>query len=389
MRMLAAYLVLIVASGLAQVAAAQTVDASLHDRARLSTVYLRATGRTITGVPLENVATGFFVNDRGNILTVNHLLAGLGDVDPESIKIEGRVGSKNSNALTASIYDAKPNRDLLLLDVDDTDAGAALCVNPDFRPQRLARTLFTVGFPKVLPIVFGEGKIISSGGPNGSWITNIAFEGGQSGSPIYDEHGTVIGLAKGQLSDNDQPVPGLYVVLPIGDAEGLVPSWKREADCAERVAFPPTSEPSADEVNFCVLAVLADTAESWVVTGGARAEGSGSSFSPKSDERNVCYSAPPNFRIQGQVEKIDRGNNAGRGSISQLEYITDGDTTRKACVTVKAWGADGPFGAGGWQNVELTGKIVEVLSPSRRSELETVCRRKITSAISNVSSQQQ
>ncbi len=57
--------------------------------ARLSTVYLRATGRTTTGVPHETVATGFFVNERGNILTVNHLVTDLGDVDPEVHKNRG------------------------------------------------------------------------------------------------------------------------------------------------------------------------------------------------------------------------------------------------------------------------------------------------------------
>lgn len=136
-----------------------------------------------------------------------------------------------------------------------------------------------IGFPRVLPIIFEEGKIISNGGPNGSWITNIAFEGGQSGSPVYDEKGSVIGLAKGQLKDNDVAIPGLYVVLPIGDAQGLVPSWKRSSECETPGSTPTVSAPSPDVVAACVLASLHEAVEGWVVTGGARAEGSGPSVS--------------------------------------------------------------------------------------------------------------
>ncbi|TAW00048.1 serine protease [Rhizobium ruizarguesonis] len=382
MRTLAALLLILISSGATDVALAQNADTGLNDRVRLSTVYLKASGRTTTGVPRENVATGFFINDRGNILTVNHLISDLGDVDPESIKIEARVGSKNANMLTATIYDARPNRDLLLLDVDDTDAGPALCVNPNFAPQKLGNVLYTVGFPKVLPILIEEGKIISNGGPNGSWITNMAFAGGQSGSPVYDANGIVIGLAKGQLSSEGQPVPGLYVILPIGDAGGLVPSWRREAECTVSNRSQTVAGPLEDEIKLCVAASLQDTVEKWVVTGGARAEGSGPSLEPQHDKRDVCYPSPPNFAILGPVEKVDRGNNGGRGSISEVEYITTGDRPTKACVTVAAWGSPGPFGAGGWQNVELSGKIIEVPTDVYRAELEARCRTSISAAIS-------
>jgi len=233
-----------------------------------------------------------------------------------------------------------------------------------------------------LPILIEEGKIISNAGPNGSWITGMPFEGGQSGSPVYDGKGVVIGLAKGQMSSEGQPVPGLYVILPIGDALGLVPSWMREAECAASSAAQPVVGPSQDEINLCVTASLQKTIESWVVTGGARAEGSGPGFVARRDEKDICYTAPPNFAIVGQAEKADRGNNAGRGSISDIKYVTSGDITTQACVRVSAWGSDGPFGAGGWQNVELSGKIIEVPTVARRAELEAQCRTNISAAIS-------
>ncbi|WP_028747117.1 hypothetical protein [Rhizobium mesoamericanum] len=146
-------------------------------------------------------------------------------------------------------------------------------------------------------------------------------------------------------------------------------------------------ELTEDGVAACVKASLGQTIDEWVVTGGARAEGSGPSCEKKTAERDVCYSTPPSYAIHGKVEVTDKGNNAGRGSISKTLYSPQGGKPTKACVRVSAWGADGPFGAGGWQNVELAGKMIEVPTSERKSSLEAVCRNSIRSAGSNISIQ--
>ena len=88
---------------------------------RPSLVYLKATAKgaseTETGVTKETNATGFVVSDDGLILTVYHLISKLGDVVPETVEIEARIGEKNANLRRATIVDVSINTDLLLLKI--------------------------------------------------------------------------------------------------------------------------------------------------------------------------------------------------------------------------------------------------------------------------------
>jgi hypothetical protein len=378
----------LLAGGLLPSAAQDASDAVVFDRLRDSLVFLAAEGETETGVPMRSTATGFFVGNGGRILTVYHLVAKLGNVRPDTIRIEARKRTKSAPPIPADIVDADNIRDLLVLDIEDGEAGRAACVDLTSGTPGLGARILSSGFPEVLPYIAASGTIISPDGPNGTWVTDIPFHAGQSGSPIFRQDARVVGLAKGQMQALDStPIPGLYIALPISDASDVVSTWALPADCDFEAAAQPTGPPPAipNEAALVRACVTEQTKsmprEPWTVSGGARAEGPGLNGGTVRDRRDVCYAAPPGYVIEGPVRVRDLGNNGGRGAISSVAYEGQLDAgAARACVTVEAWSENGLFTAGGWQNAELSGVLRKLATDEEIQQIEQACEQSIRQA---------
>ncbi len=208
-----------------------------------SLVHLRVEAVNSVGVPLEGQGTGFIVSEDGQVLTVNHLLLGLGPYVPETLKITGRVGQRGEPFdVKAAVINALPTLDLLLL---------KLSIGPNpYKPVKLGSTrsvdvltnIGTSGFPLNQPGIWVDtGKVQSREGLGGSlWGTSMSFNAGQSGSPVYLENGAVIGVVKGQLSGSNinyfVPIDfadTLLIPLRLGELEKRISEIPREC----RVCF--------------------------------------------------------------------------------------------------------------------------------------------------------
>jgi hypothetical protein len=221
------HLALLLALALAMLSAAPGLaHGDPHPAMRKSLVYLKASGITggsgaTVGQPVEQEATGFFVSDDGLILTTYHLLGDLGDVDGQTVTIAAHVGSKTGQPAfdNATIMNAAPLLDLLLLKVDpgiDTivpvKLGTAESLSTD-------DDIYTSGFRETSPYHTDRGHLTSRTGPRGHlWTVSTRFESGQSGSPIYNAEGRVIGIAKG----NDGKAPDQNYMVPIQFADPLL-----------------------------------------------------------------------------------------------------------------------------------------------------------------------
>jgi S1-C subfamily serine protease len=178
---------------------AQQLDPSVLNKVKAATVYFQVTlsdNRVVQG-------SGFFADEPGLIITNAHVLQML---DPESrkpAKIEVTVnsGTEKSRTLAAKVVGVDRGSDLALVRVEDRDPPPALSFGTT---QGLSETqsLLVFGFP------FGKqlGKEItvskssvSSLRKTGASITSIQLDGGlnpgNSGGPVVDSAGNVIGVA--------------------------------------------------------------------------------------------------------------------------------------------------------------------------------------------------
>jgi hypothetical protein len=117
--------------------------------------------------------------------------------------------------------------DLILLDVADAQAGDFLCIQTGFQ-QRLT-PVSTVGFSADtgFSLTAGAGIITDPDGPGQTFLINVSIANGQSGSPIVNDAGMAIGVAKGTLDPT-----GETVVIFIALATFLATETHGEADCA-------------------------------------------------------------------------------------------------------------------------------------------------------------
>lgn len=193
---------------------------SFHDAIRPSLVHLHARGQAQSGpnmsTEVDSYATGFLVSSDGLIVTVYHLISELGDVAPETVTIDARIAEKSANPRRAAIVDASINIDLMLLKIPpslepyaNVKLGSALD-HDDEKP------IYTSGFPRAMPYRKQPGIIEGRWGLGGYlWATSFDFKEGQSGSPIYNRDGYVLGLVKG-VAD------GVGYIIPISFADSLL-----------------------------------------------------------------------------------------------------------------------------------------------------------------------
>jgi putative serine protease PepD len=185
-----------------EVSATSTPAATqVYDEASKGVVAIKA--RTASG---EDEGTGIVLNDNGLILTNDHVVAGA-----TSISIE--AGGSSALTRSATLVGEEANEDLALIRVEPNGLG--------LQPLRLAGSskvqvgdaVYAIGNPYGLEgtltrgIVSALGREISA--PDGAKIsgviqTDAALNPGNSGGPLLDERGQVIGINSQIASDAAQ-----------------------------------------------------------------------------------------------------------------------------------------------------------------------------------------
>jgi putative serine protease PepD len=151
----------------------------------------------------EDSGTGIVLNEKGLILTNDHVIK-------EATSLTVSPGASPGQTRTASIVGEEANDDLALIHVDPSGLGLKPLQFGDSSTVQVGEAVYAIGNPYGLDetltrgIVSALGRSISA--PDGATITgaiqtDAALNPGNSGGPLLNERGEVIGVNSQIASD--------------------------------------------------------------------------------------------------------------------------------------------------------------------------------------------
>jgi putative serine protease PepD len=160
----------------------------------------------------EDEGTGIVLNDKGLILTNDHVVAG-------ATALEIEVGSGSSKITReGKLLGEEANSDLALIQVDPSGLGLNPLKLDDASSLAVGDQVYAIGNPYGLEETFTRGIVSALGreiqAPDGGKITgaiqtDAALNPGNSGGPLIDSAGEVVGvnsqIASDQASSGGQP----------------------------------------------------------------------------------------------------------------------------------------------------------------------------------------
>lgn len=166
---------------------------------------LREVDRKMTKVPanamLKSGGTGFLIDNKGYLITNAHVVKG-----SNSVLVQNNKGDQ----FRTRIAYIDENTDLAVLKIEDAD----FKVNntPPYTITRsqsdLGESLFTLGYPRD-EIVYNEGYMSAKTGYNGDTLTcqiGVSANPGNSGGPVFNKNGEVIGIITTRQSQAENVV---------------------------------------------------------------------------------------------------------------------------------------------------------------------------------------
>jgi putative serine protease PepD len=192
-------------TGMRQTVASTALSATqIYKQASAGVVSIKAV--TAQG---EDSGTGIVLNDKGLILTNDHVVAGASGLT---------VAPKDSTSVTrsATLVGEEANDDLALIKVDPSGLGLKPLTLTSSKSVQVGDAVYAIGNPYGLNetltrgIVSALGRTISA--PNGSKITgaiqtDAALNPGNSGGPLLNDQGEVIGV-NSQIASEAASVAG-------------------------------------------------------------------------------------------------------------------------------------------------------------------------------------
>jgi hypothetical protein len=154
---------------------------------------LKAGKRVIN--PGKFSGSGFALTANGYIVTNYHVVKGA-----DSLYVQNSVG----DSYHAKLIYSEPAYDIAIIKIDDATFQSLGNIPYNFRKGKsdVGEDVYTIGFPRDA-IVLGRGYLSSSTGYNGDTVAyqvSIPVNPGNSGGPLLDTKGNVIGIISGKLT---------------------------------------------------------------------------------------------------------------------------------------------------------------------------------------------
>ena len=163
----------------------QKVSEAIHT----VTVQAARTTKAPENTPVKFGGTGFLVDGKGIIVTNAHVVNGSTTVVVQN--------SKGQEFRSRIIY-SNPETDLAFIKIEDADFRSIGPLPYGIRKNSvdLGETLFTLGYPRE-EIVYNEGYMSAKTGYNGDTLSfqiGVSANPGNSGGPVFNKNGEVIGI---------------------------------------------------------------------------------------------------------------------------------------------------------------------------------------------------
>jgi S1-C subfamily serine protease len=198
----------------------------IYKTARLATVYITSTTvrRDFFYQPVasQSLGSGFLINDQGFILTNFHVVSG-------SKRLQVTLSDQTQYFATA--LDTDRSDDLALIKIDLKKKAEFLRLG-DSEHLQVGQKVLAIGNPFGLEGTLTVGVVSSIGraieGENqqrleGMIQTDAAINGGNSGGPLLDSNGAVIGINTAILGQTNL---GIGFALPINRAKALLADYQ-------------------------------------------------------------------------------------------------------------------------------------------------------------------
>jgi S1-C subfamily serine protease len=185
-----------------------------------STVYQRNFFFELT--PVRDLGSGFLINGDGEILTNHHVISGSRDVEvtlPDQTKYRADILVRDPQDDLALIR-VRPKRAITYLRLGDSDH------------LQVGQKVLAIGNPFGLESTLTTGVISALGRPvqgeqgpllEGMIQTDAAINGGNSGGPLLDSSGNVIGINTAILGRTNI---GIGFALPINRAKAMLDDYR-------------------------------------------------------------------------------------------------------------------------------------------------------------------
>lgn len=177
------------------------------------------------GYTLKSGGSGFLVDAKGYIVTNAHVLQGS----------EVIVGNSKGQEFKAKIITIDREKDLALLKIND-EAFVPLKALPygiKRNSSDLGEQVFTMGYPRNA-IVYGEGYLSARTGYNGDSLAyqmQISANPGNSGGPIFNHNGEVIGI----LSARQEEAEGVVFAVKSRNIYRMVDELRKSDTSLEKL----------------------------------------------------------------------------------------------------------------------------------------------------------
>jgi len=179
----------------------------------------RGEGGQVPGRPMQSLGSGFVIDaEQGIVITNNHVIA-----DADTIEVNFSDGS----SMPAELVGADPQTDIAVLRVD---ASARELTAVDFGDSdniRIGDWVMAIGNPFGLGgsvsigIVSARGRDIRSGPYDDFIQTDAAINRGNSGGPLFDMYGRVIGINTAIISPTGGSI-GIGFAIPSALATSVI-----------------------------------------------------------------------------------------------------------------------------------------------------------------------